>query len=203
MALQMPLNYGEASLWFRLAGDPEEMAVTIGFHDTFASPGTPDEIAEEIYNAFVGTGKFVVNNALLNAYSVVRCDIRIARESPGLIFVGSYVSAYAGTRSTAGPPSNCALFVRKNTGLLGRRNKGRMYWPAGLLKSDDVSPTGQIEPGSALPTLQTRLTASFDAMVAAQLSPVILHTNGSPTPTPVTGLSVQPVIATQRRRLRP
>lgn len=203
MPLQIPLNYGEASLWFRLAGDPEEMAVTIGFHDTYTVPEDANGIAEEIYNAFVGTGKFVLNTALLNAYSVVRCDVRIAREAPGLIFEGSYVNNYPGTRSTSGPPSNCAVFVRKTTGMLGRRNKGRMYFPAGLLKNDDVSPTGAIEPGSALPTLQTRMNATFDALITAQLPPVILHTTGSPTPTPVTGLAVQPVIATQRRRLRP
>lgn len=203
MPLQIPFNYGEASVWFRLAGDPEEMAITTGFHDTFPDPEDADGIAEEIYNAFVGTGLIFQVNAVGTPLSAVRCDVKIAREAEPFIRQGSFVQSTQGTRSTSGPPSNVALFVRKTSGFLGRRYKGRMYLPAQFLKNDDVSPTGAIEPSSALPTLQTRMTATYDAMVAAQLPPVILHTTGSPTPTPVTGFSVQPVIATQRRRLRP
>lgn len=198
-----PVGYGEFSMWFRLAGDPEEQAITCGIQ--VASPDTAnlDAMALDIYQSFVGSGLIFDQTAVSNTLSAVRCDVRATSELVPAVREGSYTHTTAGTRTTSPPPSNCALFVRKTSGAVGRRYKGRFYFPAGFLKADDVSPTGAIEPSSALPTLQTRMAATYTALVEVPAPPVINHSIAPFTPTPVISFAVQPVIATQRRRLRP
>lgn len=107
--------------------------------------------------------------------------------------------AIAGTFPSVCPPPNTAALVRLGSGLVGRTNRGRMYLP-GMVDESDVDSAGNIDP-----TVVTGLQGVMNYLVAAlgdvsaQLH--ILHSDvGSPTL--VTDVQVQPVVATQRRRLR-
>lgn len=104
-----------------------------------------------------------------------------------------------GGRSGATSPPNVSSLIQKRTNLRGRENHGRFYWP-GLLLDSEVADNGTVEG-----TRFTNLTASFDEifneLVAADVQPFILH-NSATAPTPITSFVYQPVIATQRRRLR-
>jgi len=111
----------------------------------------------------------------------------------------------AGTFLTGGSaistiPINGALLVRKSTALGGRSNRGRYYIPWSLQESD-VSDVGTIAGGtqSDWQDLQDDFLAS---LVAADVPMQLLH-SGAGDPATVVSLSVQGVIATQRRRLRP
>lgn len=105
----------------------------------------------------------------------------------------------AGTQVAAqGPPSNAAL-ISLTTGLIGRQNRGRVYWPFVLPESD-------LDGGGVIaPTKRTALNAAFGELVtdlsAAEAPLVILHSTEL-TPTPVTAWTTQELSATQRRRLR-
>jgi hypothetical protein len=102
------------------------------------------------------------------------------------------------------PPSQVAGLVRKTTSRGGRRGRGRMYLPW-FVHDSEVSEVGII--GSTwVASVNTNL-AAWLAGIAALADVVdmeLLHSPGvSPTggPNPVTGLTLDPLIATQRRRL--
>lgn len=204
MAKVYPFNYGHATLWHRLTGDPEEQSVTFDFYDPNAVPITPDQLAQVIYTAWVGTGKMFVPANVSNTLTAVRVDLVVWREEDVPQKIGTYSANTAGTRSSSPPPSNCAFFVRKYTGNAGRKYKGRFYWPAGYMVGADISAVGSITASPGLATLQTQLNNFFTALDTAGITPVIVHNDNNATPpTPITSFIGQQIIATQRRRLRP
>ena len=106
-----------------------------------------------------------------------------------------------GTGTQTDTPQICVL-VRKNTALGGRAGRGRLYLPGPSAQAIDP---GGVLVGSFITNLQAAFDTFFDELEATNLPPYLLHGAGSPisTPTPITGFSVQSVIATQRRRVRP
>jgi hypothetical protein len=94
---------------------------------------------------------------------------------------------------------NVTLLVKKTTTLGGREGSGRMYWPG--LGEGQVDEAGNID-GSTLSALQTKFSDFSSDMTTAGYPLFLLH-NSATAPTGITGLQVQSVAATQRRRLRP
>jgi hypothetical protein len=114
-----------------------------------------------------------------------------------------------GTSQQAMLPQNCALLVRKNTALGGRRNRGRLFLP-GCVNEGATSGTGVIN-GSTYSIYLSYANAWFVRHLNGQgadagvMPMYLLHSTGItpvPEPTEITALSVDPVISTQRRRLR-
>jgi hypothetical protein len=80
-----------------------------------------------------------------------------------------------------------------------------MYFPG--LGEADITPVGGLSAGTQA-LMNTRLAAWLNqiaAVVTGVQQMVILHSLGitaTPDPTPVTSMTVDPIVATQRRRLR-
>lgn len=105
-----------------------------------------------------------------------------------------------GFSSSVNPPPGVAVKVKKLSGVRGKANKGYMFCPR-ILDVSYVNDTGAIS--SAVRTsFGTLFAALLTAMSADGSSPVILHhaLSSVTSPTPVTGLSVLPYAAYQRRR---
>jgi len=108
----------------------------------------------------------------------------------------------AGTNTGPPLPQNTAFLLRKRSALGGRRGRGRMYWPPAFLGEDSISSVGLMG--------EAQRSAIEGRMIVATAAPagtgrVILHAPevGAPTaPTPITALSLDALVATQRRRLR-
>ena len=102
-------------------------------------------------------------------------------------------------RESAAPALAC--LINLNTGLGGRRNRGRKYLPWAL--SDvSVSERGAVE-SSAVTGWNTRMSTFRTNLTTNQWVPVILHGEGQsavPDPTPITSMTCSPVISTQRQR---
>lgn len=98
----------------------------------------------------------------------------------------------------ASPPATSVL-VQKRTGLVGRQNKGRMYWPF-VCQDAQVDNGGNIFTGH-LADLQLAATDLYDRAEADWGGMFLFH-SGSSDPTPITSLVVSPTLATQRRRQR-
>ncbi len=101
------------------------------------------------------------------------------------------------------PPNNTAILVQKRTSRGGRKGRGRMYLPPASLHEPNVGATGDIT-GVTLTAHQTWADEVLAAMDLASQPMVLLHSEeaGAIAPDPVTSLSVQPKVATQRTRLR-
>jgi hypothetical protein len=100
------------------------------------------------------------------------------------------------------PPNN-ALLVTKEVGFSGR--KGRVFLPC--LTEAEVDDAGILVPANAV-TYQTQATALFNAITSLETGIIfnairsITSDPSNPVARPVTSFSVEPLIATQRRRLR-
>jgi hypothetical protein len=91
------------------------------------------------------------------------------------------------------------LLIRKTTALGGRANQGRMFHPG---VAEGGTQSGGILTVNELVPLQTAFNNFHADFVTQGLPMVLLHNNEELTPTPITALSVETKVATQRRRLR-
>ncbi len=122
-------------------------------------------------------------------------------------------AAVAGTYANAMPPSQVAVLVKKGSGLGGRKNRGRTYFPWFIAESD-VDNVGHIT-GGVVTTLQALMTGFIGDMGATYGTPMVISNKtlaidivtGKPYVTAitrgplVTSYTVEDIVATQRRRL--
>lgn len=178
-------------------GDAELMISTHGLN-----PSIPEMDAENMADAVVNA------RAVANPFSgdnlctswTYRGFTLYKKVGAGSVVVERPV-LFAGTNASETCPVNCSMLVQKRTGLGGRRLRGRMYLPAGFLPQNQVDNNGFIT-SLWSGQLQTDLTSYLENLVL-QLCPMAIHHSTPPFDgTMVTQLAVQPLIATQRRRLR-
>lgn len=193
MPLNLPDGYAEVTLVFSLAGDPERMTCAFGVNAAAADslPAIVAEFENEFSSWMAGWS---------SDYTLVEVAGRL--NNGGTILEETVVSNTVGGATAAVLPQNSAILVRKVTGVSGRMNRGRAYFPPGRLAEVDVSATGMIDPAD-ITVIQGELDNLYDDLVADTSidALVVLHTTLD-TPTVVTALQLQPQIATQRRRLR-
>lgn len=120
----------------------------------------------------------------------------------------------AGTNAAASCPPNTAMLVKKITGYGGKKNRGRLYLPW-FGDESIVDEAGIIGSGSVAGA-QVRFTNFLAALATASLPMVVVTRQMSVDPDTgkpyvvnyhaghtVTGLVVQALCGTQRRRMRP
>lgn len=194
-----PAGYVNYSIEMLAVGDPEPWVVT--FATTAELSSIPAEThADRMFAA-------VQQNIMPRAWdgmSLSRVVARVGQDGGDDVIAESTLGPVAGGLAGGFLPQNSALLVRKVSGLGGRRNRGRSYWP-GLLRDGDVSNVGQLEAGVRA-DLQGRMDDFMDSLLATDpgpaLQPVILHRTGVLAPTPFSQYVVEPTVATQRNRLR-
>jgi hypothetical protein len=202
MTLIIPTDFAQVLLPMKHASLARSALITYGL-DISGMTGTEVDIADEQPSIFVANWGTELDSQVTVGPATLR--VGVTGGDP-LAVEGSIDETGAETGAMA--PPNCACLVRKSTGLGGRRGRGRCYIPWVLLDAaiDDV---GNIDGGS-LAVRQGDATAWLEDLEAGSsgTSPtpmVILHDSSGagaePGPTPVTGLNVDSLIATQRRRL--
>lgn len=128
--------------------------------------------------------------------------------------LGVATRSVGGTQGGASPPPNVSKMLRKRTGLLGRKYRGRMYLPAGLLFEVEITDAGLINSG-VITGENASLEDFHAAMIVAGYTPALIHQYGTYVnsigvtvtvapldPTPITAITADPLVSTQRRRLR-
>jgi len=198
----IPVGFADCALHFTRTADLEEMLITFGVE--IVDPLPPGQLAIDISSAFKSA---FPSSAYPAVVKYVRATARIGQEG-GEETVEEKVENINGSASIQVQSSNCALLVKKRSNRGGRRGRGRMFVP--WLDSTKVDPNG-IYNATQVTTEQGRWTTFHDLLEVGQAGNptpmVVLHNsegNSPPgTPTRVTQLVVDPIIATQRRRLRP
>lgn len=148
-----------------------------------------DAIVEGVYAWWLAEQRALTTDGMRLERVVARNDTEVAEK-----LVSSPGSETANTL-----PPNSAVLISMSSGLTGRSNRGRVYLP-GCLYDDTVADGGQLDLTS-LANLQDSWDALEVILDGLAASFVILHSDSS-DPTPVTASVVQPLVATQRRRLR-
>lgn len=151
-------------------------------------------------NAFMGVYATLapILDPQVRVYSV---RLEIGQDGGEPVIGFSDLAPYVGTRS--GTSVSPALAVRgiKRTGLGGRRNRGSFFLPWAVA-SNNVTEQGNIVP-AALTATQTAMSTFFESWDIPAQGLFILHGTGNseiPAPTPITGLTADPIISNQVRR---
>lgn len=196
MGVVVPVTGIQAAMRWQLVNDTEPMIVTLGLvDDTLAR--TPAQNAAD-FEAAVVAGGFTAAADMLVGYSRLPNQVTTYLPS-GPVTIESGVNV-AGTLVGNPLPNNCAVLVRKNTALGGRRNRGRFYLPPYRFGEDVVAGNGVIQPANVA-TLQNELATFILELNARNFSPVVWHSDGGGG-TEILNLTVQNIIATQRTRMR-
>lgn len=201
MPFYIPGGFGQIVHHFALVGDPEEMAVTLGWSAdvgtvNLAAAANDAHDAMGVLWAARGASAYTLNHTTLTLVPAID-------EEP---FIVDHFEPVVGGQASTVLPQNSAYLVHKTTGLGGRFNKGRFYLP-GVFESQ-ADNKGLLD-GPSLTTWNTALgTLLTSYLASAQIADIVLLHNprpadATPDPTSITTLVMDQIIATQRRRLRP
>ncbi len=202
MALVIPDGFGQVLVNVKCLGDADPYVVTWGC--TIDEVLEPQAIVDQIKVAV-----FTNMKPLLDVtYSLGPVTLRVPA-------VGEFLETYVNTTVETGSgtvsqnlPQNCAVLVHKRTNRGGRSGRGRFYMPG--VTGEEVNEIGELSTDYRT-DYQTRMDALLEdldddaAFGGAAPGMWLLHDSlspGSESPTKVRNLQVDPVIATQRRRLR-
>lgn len=197
----IPDGFGVVSYEFMLTGDPEPMYVTHGFSAEVGAD--PNAYAQAMGNSFTAAGSLI--ETVANVYRLSRTLIRLGQEDdPPLL--GEWPTNVIGGVAQPAVPQNTAYLLRKTSAMSGRSGKGRMYLPGVTEGSVDATGTLLAITVSAINDLCETYLNLIASDVETPAPMYILHdpttTGFLYSPTPVTGLSCDGRVATQRRRLR-
>lgn len=196
MSARIPPGYAEAWYRFTVTGDAEPMFFSMGL-DLSAGVTASTAVANTILQAGAASLRSLISSATTwdDGYVIFGND-------GGDIRVDGTSAAVAGTGGASPLPPNCALLVRKQTGLGGRRNRGRFFVPG--IANTGVSNAGVIAPATLTNYQNAALTWYTAVKGLAEVEELcVLHDSAPFTPTTIVTLEAQGRLATQRRRLRP
>jgi hypothetical protein len=203
MTVVIPPGFAQIAVELTHDLDPEPWYVTFGL-DVSDAIAAGDDFPGKIESAFIAHLQARMSNAVV----LTGVNYVVGQDAADNL-TGEANYSVRGTSAASMLPQNCACLVSKNTGVGGRKNRGRNYWP-GLLQETSVNAVGVID-AAQVTVLQTAMTGFYDQVREAGTSPVlsatptvILHNNVGvvPLPTAFTSVTVKAKIATQRRRLR-
>ncbi len=205
MSVQIPTGYGSLAFILSAPAGTQPFIFTMGVD------------LSEVGGDYLGAANQAHAAWQANLQNETSVDITLDRvlltvgqdggENPS---VSSDLDPSNGDRSGGNEPIALSVIVNKQTALLGRRGRGRMFIP-GLLDANDVDLTGIIAPAriaeltAALETFANELTAGVPAGPPPVDMPAVLLHDGAldgMDPTPLTGLVVNPKVGVLRRRLR-
>lgn len=195
MTLLAP-DHAQHTMIYTHTGDPDPYMVTFG---TRWTSGTETLATLTAAVQAVWITRVMPHH---DANLVLTRTVSIGMDTGGTEFTAEDPSTQAGTGGGTHMPPNVALLVRKTSQLRGRRNRGRMYLPM-ILGDGEVDDLGNITAGrvSSLQTAFDNVLLDLDGR-SPDSNMVILHSSAPTTPTTVFTLVVDPLVATQRRRLR-
>lgn len=210
MPINVPVGSYLCRLRFRYSGDPELMYITCGVRTPGAGGGVYADGAKGVAKKFFRSwADAFPAGSMISGWTLQGAE---AQSGGGGADIGEYPNFVVGTADAGAPiPVNTAFLVKKKTALGGRRNRGRMFVPAGAYSSANwVSGAGIVAPeqlakmGTGLDSFQTSLQSDNES--GPPLDPVLFHQPGEALegdPTLIIDFICDSKIATQRRRLRP
>jgi hypothetical protein len=203
MSVIIPVGYANVALGFQVAGASRAFAVTFGIQPA-GGLTNPNGMATLVDSAFQSTGAPADSPTnMLNSYTYT--GVTLTWMTGTGAFPGVHTSSVTGSAGAGGMPPNAAYLVRKVTTRGGRQGRGRMYCPPFNLSEISVDSAGFMSPSTA-GGLSNQWDTFRAGLVTAGVPMVLLHDTPKsgvlPVPDPVTVLSVETVVATQKRRVR-
>lgn len=197
MALIIPPGFYQVLVPMKHDRVTRPAAVTFGVREV-EDEFPPDEMADQILLSFSASFAALLDSEVEVGPAIVTFDQ--GEQGRGSI---SGSNRFRGARNVSSVPSNTAVLFRKNTGRIGRPGRGRMFMPW-YIQNTEVDEVGTLT-NAALDARTTAGAGFLTSLNSRGLEMVILHDEdvpGTTTPSLVTSLVPDPVVGTQRRRLR-
>jgi hypothetical protein len=204
-ALYLPATYYHAAIFFTGAAVPRGAAMTFAGKDELGT-NDPLAIANTIVSAY-GTNVDPVMNTLI---TLAGCRVKMGPMSDGPFAEVSASNAGAVAASAASP--QVTFLIRKLTAIGGKHGSGRMFQPG--VAENDVDEKGTVL-AAKLTALTTAWAGFASGLDTGNAKMHLAHQYGTyvnkkgvtvlipaRVPDAVTGVVVDSVVATQRRRLR-
>jgi hypothetical protein len=197
-----PPGYADVSVEMTHVGNPRPSFLTFGINPTLTDAAAIAADIATTLGAAAGPKTILDSEA---SFTAVR--VSVGTDGTEDIVYESAISI-VGTAPLTALPSNCAVLVHKRTARGGRRGRGRLFLPW-CISEAAVDEAGIIA-GATVTTLNVAMSAWHGDLSTRGSPMVLLHQPSSAgtvhptTPGPpdvVTGLVVDNLIATQRRRL--
>jgi len=200
MAQTPPPGYGIFAVSFLIAGNSSELVNTWGFRNVAA--GTAAAARAALHTAFTSGGSIYAPAFYNN--QLTRVQEYVLLNDSGVLTTDVNTTHVVGTSSFDAPPRNVSLICNKHTARAGRQFRGRCAIPNCFIDESDVDDNGTI--GSSLAALQAAATITLALCLASNYPLYLLHGPvfplDAPPPTPINSLTLNPLVGTQRRRLR-
>lgn len=186
-------GFAEVIFKSRVTAGYREMQTALGFSiagfDPVAGPG----------GIFAAWGTFIGSMGWPSTAFATGVEIRVGTADPSAPLVYEAAGSDAGSGAAALISPNVSLLATKRTLLGGRQGRGRMY--LGPPREGEVTDEGVVG-GTYLVGVQTALdTLVADVETIIGGDAYLLHSGPSPAPTLIQSITIQDVVATQRRRL--
>lgn len=195
MSVQIPPGFAQISVGHLLGGYTRRAFTVWGLDLGGSPPGSAVTLANTFQNIYAQT----IGGQIDSSVSISQTRALIGQDGEPLVGVATQFDVGGASRESAAPA--LAALVHLNTGLGGRRNRGRKFLPWAVSDSN-VTENGTLQT-AAVTALQTAVSAFQTELADEGWQAVILHGSGVtsvPDPTPVTSMVVDGVISTQRRR---
>lgn len=188
----IPAGFGQCNLRFVGSGVPSGAEMTFGFeNEDDLDPVVVANTIGDIYDDSNMRNNFATDCSLSSI---------LVKLGPNVDGPSAEVSHLVpGTIAASGTTPQVALLITKMTAIGGRKGRGRFYQPG--LAEASVTQDGVIDP-DYLAGAQSQYTDFLARLAGGALRMVLLHGSADDAPNGVGFLTVQSLVATQRRRLR-
>lgn len=194
----LPAGFAQCAVELSYATLTRSAFVTFGVDNT-ENDLDADNVASAVASAWMQNGS--INTGFGHQVTNRVVTVRLGTDT-GEPEIGTHTINNGGGGDNSPPAANVAVILTKNTARGGRRGRGRMFIPW-WYDDVDIDGAGLILPGS-MASRQGFANLFHGALGAAGIPMVLLHSEGKTAegpPTPVTSLTLQNRVGTQRRRL--
>lgn len=198
MTINIPEGMANVTWILQAVGSTRVFTTSLGVAAATGSLPAPAAIAESVYNDSVATSRPFENSLMSSKYSFL--GVSVTKTVSGLPLVGTFLATLPGTNTLMPPPPNTTLLLKKVTSSGGRKNRGRMYVAPANLGENKIDQLGAIDADVVTP-IQEWWNNLLSDIEADGFTPVLFHSDTT-TPTTITSLSLESLVATQRRRMR-
>lgn len=196
MPIVIPIDFAEVVIPLTHSAVVHVASVTFGVSTVGGAPFS-SALADDILTSFSAAFSPVIDDDVL--IGPVRATV--GQDGAPLVVEGTIDTT--GARSVLALPPNCCVLIKKRGSLGGKRGRGRFFLPWAVA-AGETNEAGTITSTvvTAVQAAATTFLADLAGSVGAPM--VVLHSTGIstvPEPAPVTTLTVDSLISTQRRRL--
>jgi hypothetical protein len=179
---------------FTCTGLPREATSSIGIQTTATT-------AEDFQTQLAALGNAFFDDLgpdLSDSWHLARVDGELGQAGDPIIVTAIFGSQFGNAGASTSP--QVALLIEKRSAVGGRKNRGRMYIPG--IPEAGVSPAGNLETGYAAAVTSDVADLFGDLVTVDGVDNLVIFHGTSLTPTHISSLTLDPQVATQRRRLR-